>query len=433
MAISTIIVTGFLGAGKTTLLNRILTGRPKERIAVIVNEFGAVGVDQDLLLSARQNVIEMSNGCICCSVNGDLVRGLFELISRAQSIDKLIIETTGLAEPGPVVQALYSDAAIRQAFVLEGVVTVVDAKHVTNQLEETREASEQIAFADLVVLNKTDLLGAEELDGIEARVREVNRFASLTRARNAEVDLEELLRPRLYDISRHEFVHDSDGHDVDGHQEHDGHTHPHPHRRHNHLHDIMTVCVIEPRAADSLKLSLWFRSYLAEIGPRLLRMKGILNLHGDPDQFVFQGVQAQIEGRPGRRWSSLGERGNRLVFIGRALDEAALVEGFRRCLFEGASSATALIDPFGRSDTGISPQLVDQLRFWMRRNFQLPPATPVLIKEVPCVKAGCPPIETSIVVMPDLEPPRHYKIQKPISEVTFDHVYDLIENPMPCC
>src|ERR1700739_3386135 len=173
------VLTGFLGAGKTTLLNRILTSDHGRRIAVIVNEFGEVGIDHHLLISADQEVIQMNNGCICCTVRGDLVRSFFELSDHRSKFDTVIIETTGLAEPAPVAQSLYADARIRSDFTLDGVVTVVDAKHISGQLKSSAEACEQIAFADLVVLNKTDLVTPEELDRIEAQIRQLNKLASV--------------------------------------------------------------------------------------------------------------------------------------------------------------------------------------------------------------------------------------------------------------
>src|ERR1700719_2308364 len=187
---SVIILTGFLGAGKTTLLNRILTADHGRRIAVIVNEFGAVGIDHHLLIASDQEVIQMNNGCICCSVRGDLLRSLFELTAHRARFDTLIIETTGLAEPAPVAQTLYADERIRSEFALEGVITVVDAKHVAAQLEESAEACEQIAFADLIVLNKTDLTAPEELDLIEQKIGSLNRVAKIHRTKTSERDLD---------------------------------------------------------------------------------------------------------------------------------------------------------------------------------------------------------------------------------------------------
>jgi G3E family GTPase len=436
---STLIVTGFLGAGKTTLVNRILTADHGRRVAVIVNEFGEVGIDHHLLISADQEVIQMNNGCICCTVRGDLVRSLFDLAEHRAKFDTVIIETTGLAEPAPVAQTLYADERIRSEFALDGVITVVDAKHIAIQLEESVEACEQIAFADLIVLNKTDLSQLYELDLIEAQIRQLNQMAAISRVKNSEIDLNMLfgLKTSGFEdridaaIAAHPH-HDGEDHAHDENDHHD-HSHDHQHRHHNHLQNIMTVCVVEPREVDSLELSLWFRSNVAQIGAKLLRMKGILNLHGDPDQFLFQGVRMEVEGRPGRPWSKEEERINRLVFIGRDLDETSITEGFRACLYAGENGSGERVDPFGRSDAGISPQTLEQIRYWMRQNFGFPKTVPIIVKEVPCVKPACPPIETAIVAILNDEPPRHFKIQRSIQEITFDNVYDLIENPMPCC
>ncbi len=434
---SVIIVTGFLGAGKTTLLNRILTADHGRRIAVVVNEFGEVGIDHHLLISSDQQVIQMNNGCICCTVRGDLLRSFFELAGHRGKFDTVVIETTGLAEPAPVAQALYADERIRREFTLDGVITVVDAKHIAAQLEESVEASEQIAFADLVVLNKTDLATNDELDRIEQQIGRLNKIAKIYRTRNSELDLDTVFTLQSADIELR-LAADQDEHDPDnGHEHGNGHTH---HAHHNHLSDIMTVCIVEPGELDGMKLSVWFRSQIAEFGPNLLRMKGILNLRGDPDQFLFQGVRMEFEGRPGRTWSADEKRLNRLVFIGRKLDGEAIAQGFRDCFSSrdggngpASASASAKPDPFGRELLEISPQTLEQIRYWMRQNFGFTKQTPIVVKEVPCVKPKCPPIETAIIAVLENEPPRHFKVQRPINEITFDHVYDLIENPMPCC
>jgi G3E family GTPase len=440
---SVIIVTGFLGSGKTTLVNRLLTGDHGRRIAVVVNEFGEIGIDHHLLVSADQEVVQMNNGCICCTVRGDLIRSFFALAELRSKFDTVIIETTGLAEPAPVAQSLYADERIRREFTLDGVVTVVDAKHVSSQLEESAEACEQIAFADLVVLNKTDLVTAEELDRIEGQIGQLSKFAKIFRTKNSELDLNLVLGLRNTGLeekidaaigalkdARCDDEHCTDHHHDDG-GDHHGHRHA-PGRGHNHLQDIMTVCIAEPGELDGMKVSIWFRSLGAELGAGLLRMKGLLNLRGDPEQFIFQGVRMEFEGRPGRAWATDQERINRLVFIGRRLDSDKILQGFRSCLYTGDTAATAKLDPFGR-EVDISPLRLDQIRYWMRQNFSFPKEAPIVIKEVPCVKASCPPIETAIVAFLRNEPPRYFKVQHTIDELTFDHVYDLIENPMPCC
>ncbi len=433
---SVIIVTGFLGAGKTTLVNRILTADHGRRIAVVVNEFGEVGIDHHLLISSEQQVIEMNNGCICCSVRGDLLRSLFELAERRAQFDTVIIETTGLAEPAPVAQALYADDRIRREFVLDGVVTVVDAKHVAAQLEESAEACEQIAFADLIILNKTDLATADELDATERQIGGLNQVAKICRTKNSELDLELVFGVESTELkaridaaaASHGEAHDhDDGDHGHGHEGHAGH-----HRHHNHLQNITTVCIAEPGELDGMKLSVWFRSQVTAIGPNLLRMKGILNLRGDPDQFLFQGVRMDFEGRPGRPWEENESRLNRLVFIGRRLDEASIAQGFRGCFYTGGTAVRAKPDLFG-GEWEISPLRLDQIRYWMRQNFGFAKDVPIVVKEVPCVKPNCPPVETAIVAVLKNAPPRYFKIQHTINEITFDHVYDLIENPMPCC
>jgi G3E family GTPase len=410
---SVIILTGFLGAGKTTLLNRILTADHGRRIAVIVNEFGEVGIDHHLLIASDQEVIQMNNGCICCSVQGDLLRSLFGLIEHRSKFDTLVIETTGLAEPAPVAQSIYADERIRSEFTLEGVVTVVDSKHISAALEESAEAGEQVAFADLILLNKTDLATPEQLDDIEQRIRRRNEIAKIYRTRNSELDLAEVL-----DLSGVETAQRIAAH--------------HHHHHHKHLADISTVCIVEPGELDGMKVSTWFRSLIAQCGADILRMKGILNLRGDPEQFLFQGVQMEFEGKPGRPWSAGEDRLNRLVFIGRKLDAEKITSGFRGCMFTGNGEAAARTDPFGRN-VEVSPFTLDQIRYWMRQNFGFPKEAPIIIKEVPCVKPGCPPIETAIMAILKSEPPRLFKVQQTINDITFDHVYDLIENPMPCC
>ena len=426
---SVIIVTGFLGAGKTTLINRILTADHGRRIAVIVNEFGEVGIDHHLLLSSDQEVVQMNNGCVCCTVRGDLMRSLFQLMEHRSKFDTVIIETTGLAEPAPVAQSLYGDEAFRREFALDGVVTVVDAKYITDQLEQSAESCEQIAFADLILLNKTDLSTPEQLDKVEQRIARLNKIAKIHRTKNSEMDLVPIFDIAAASQDLSEKI-DQIAHE----HSHDDHDHGHHHHHHSHaahLQNVSTVCIVEPGALSGNKVSLWFRSLLTESGAGIMRMKGILHLRGDHDQFLFQGVHADFEGKPGRAWGINEERLNRLVFIGRKLDEDKIKAGFAGCLSTSEDRATEG-DPFARF-IEISPYTLDQIRHWLRQNFQMPKDTPIIIKEVPCVKPACPPVETAIMAMQKNAPPRLFKVQKPISEITFDHIYDLIENPMPCC
>jgi G3E family GTPase len=407
------VLTGFLGAGKTTLLNRILTAEHGRRVAVIVNEFGEVGIDHHLLISSDQEVVEMSNGCICCSVRGDLLRSLFQLLEHRQRFDTLMIETTGLADPAPVVQSFFIDEQIKTQYQLNGVVTVVDAKHIFQQLGQSPEAKEQIAFADMVLLNKTDLINPEDLPELEYKIRNINSAARICQTRNSDVDIGMVLDLRSLTIEVKAEHHD-------------------PH--HKHTEDIETVAIATPGDLDGVKISQWFRELIAEFGERIMRMKGILNLRKDPDQFVFQGVHMLFEGRPGRAWSESEERVNRLVFIGRQLDREKITQGFMECITTGDSNngSGEEIDPFGRKQD-VSKFTLDQIRYWVQTILTFPPDAPMLIKEVPCVKAGCPPVETAIMVFLPSEPPRVFKILARINDVTFDHVYNLIENPLPCC
>jgi G3E family GTPase len=406
------VLTGFLGAGKTTLLNRILTADHGRRVAVIVNEFGEVGIDHHLLISSDQEVVEMSNGCICCTVRGDLLRSLFQLLEHRDKFDTLMIETTGLADPAPVVQSFFVDERIKSEYQLNGVVTVVDAKHIFQQLGNSPEAKEQIAFADMVLLNKIDLINPEDLPELEFKLRNLNGAARVCQTRNSDVDIATVLDLRSLDIEVRAEKHD---------------------HNHKHTEDIETVAISTAGDLDGLKLSHWFRELLAEFGERVMRMKGILNLRKDPDQFVFQGVHMLFEGRPGRAWADDEERLNRLVFIGRNLDKEKITQGFINCITtENGASSSDEVDPFGRKQD-VSNFTLDQIRYWVQTILTFPPDAPIVVKEVPCVKAGCPPVETAIMVFLKNEPPRTFKILARINEVTFDHVYNLIENPLPCC
>ena len=409
--IPVVILTGFLGAGKTTLLNRILTAPHGHRIAVVINEFGEVGIDHHLIVASEEEIFQMNNGCICCTVQGDLLRVLLQLVERRETFDYLVVETSGLADPTVIVQTLLLDERIRLDFELQAVVTVVDGMHVEQQLGSHHEAREQIACADAILLNKTDLITPEEADALAARLGELNPTARVNPTRNAEVDIGELLEMRAFDLEARRHA--------------AGNSHHHEHHT-----SVQTVSFVQPGDLNKTRLSHWFRSMLAEKGADILRMKGILNMHGDSHQFVFHGVHSMFEGRLGREWEKDEERLNRLVFIGRDLDGEALQSGLKTCLRSEDEAATD-----GEMDIyrDVSSFTLDQIRIWVRQTLEFPSRTPITIKEVPCVKPGCPPIETAIMVFLDAEPPRFYKIQKTINEVTFDSVYNLIENPMPCC
>jgi G3E family GTPase len=309
------VLTGFLGAGKTTLLNRILTENHGKRIAVIENEFGEIGIDNDLVVNAEEEVFEMNNGCICCTVRGDLIRILGNLMRRKDKFDYILVETTGLADPAPVAQTFFVDDEIASQLALDGLVTVIDARHVHLHLDESQECQEQIAFADVILLNKTDLCTSEELDQLEVRIRAMNRFAQLHRTRNCALDVAQLLDIGAFDLTKAldidpQFLSDTD---------------------HQHDATVTSVSIDLLGDLDDKRLNDWMGKLLREKGVDIFRMKGILSLKGSPNQFVFQGVQMLFDGAEGRSWGN-APRGNKLVFIGRKLDEGELRNGLRACL-----------------------------------------------------------------------------------------------------
>src|SRR6185436_16639974 len=228
------VLTGYLGAGKTTLLNRILSEDHGHRYAVVVNEFGEIGIDNDLILNTDEELFEMNNGCICCTIRGDLIRTLHGLLTKGGSFDAIVVETTGLADPGPVAQTFFVDGYLRSKTELDSVTTVVDAKHITQRLDDSREAVEQIAFADQIVLNKTDLVTEKELAAIEARLKRINPLAPIHRAERSKVELDAILGRGGFDLNRivalePEFLNPAHGDTGHVHDEHCGHDHGHEH------------------------------------------------------------------------------------------------------------------------------------------------------------------------------------------------------------
>ncbi|EKQ67094.1 putative GTPase, G3E family [Leptolyngbyaceae cyanobacterium JSC-12] len=309
------VLTGYLGAGKTTLLNRILTYEHGKKVAVIVNEFGEVGIDNQLVIDVDEEIFEMNNGCICCTVRGDLIRIISNLMKRRDKFDHLVIETTGLADPAPVIQTFFMDEDVQTQTSLDAVVTVVDAKHIW-QHWEADEVQEQIAFADVILLNKIDLVTPQELDELEQRIRNMNVMTKIYRTRNAQVAMEAILGVQAFDLNRAleidpEFLNES---------------------AHEHDESVFSIALVEQGALDGNKLNTWLGELLQTRGPDIFRMKGILNIAGEDCRFVFQGVHMLFDGRRDRPWKSDAERKNELVFIGRNLDEAKLRADFRACL-----------------------------------------------------------------------------------------------------
>lgn len=365
------VLTGYLGAGKTTLLNRILSENHGQKYAVIVNEFGEIGIDNDLIVGADEEVFEMNNGCVCCTVRGDLIRILSGLMKRKGRFDAIIVETTGLADPGPVAQTFFVDEEVKARTYLDSVTALVDAKHFRSALETDRVVKEQIAFADHVILNKTDLATPEELNEVEARIRGLNPLATIERAERSGVEIKSLLNQHRFDLDKMESVanhhehgpdcgdhcdhdhghdhhdhghhhghnpaHGEPGHVHDEHCGHDHHDHDHSHHTHGHLnpiHDneIRSVSLLSEAPVDGVKFTRWLDKLLAEKGQDILRAKGILSIKGEEKRLVFQAVHMILEGELQQPWKGGEHRLSRAVFIGRHLDEAALRAGFEACI-----------------------------------------------------------------------------------------------------
>jgi len=339
------VLTGYLGAGKTTLLNRILSEDHGKRYAVIVNEFGEVGIDNDLIVGADEEVFEMNNGCVCCTVRGDLIRVLSGLMKRKGKFDAIIVETTGLADPGPVAQTFFVDDDVKAKTQLDSVTAVVDAKHLPLRLADSREAVEQIAFADQIILNKTDLVSEGELRDVEAAIRTLNPLAPIHRAQRSNVPLETILGRHSFDLERitslePDFLNPGHGEPGHVHDEHCDHDHDHDHHghdhddHHGHIHDhvaesgIRGVALTSDKPVHANRFTAWLNNLLQTRGPDILRAKGIMDVAGEERRLVFQAVHMILEGDLQAEWKSGDKRYSRMVVIGRNLDEAALRAGF---------------------------------------------------------------------------------------------------------
>jgi G3E family GTPase len=332
------VLTGYLGAGKTTLLNRILSEPHGKKFAVIVNEFGEIGIDNDLVVNADEEVFEMNNGCICCTVRGDLVRIIDGLMRRKGKFDAIIVETTGLADPAPVAQTFFMDEAVGSKTKLDAVVTVADAKWLADRLKDAPEAKNQIAFADVILINKTDLVAPEELRELEARIRGLNPYARLHRTERAKIDINEVLGRNAFDLDRileiePSFLDDEHHHDHNHHQH--GHDHHHHHGnglKHYHDEDMQSVSLKTDKPLNPDKFFPWIQDLVAKDGPNILRCKGILSFKDDPERFVFQGVHMILDGDHQRAWRADEKRDSRIVFIGRNLPEDRIRQGFESCI-----------------------------------------------------------------------------------------------------
>ncbi|XP_040377299.1 P-loop guanosine triphosphatase YjiA-like [Oryza brachyantha] len=353
------IITGFLGSGKTTLLNHILTAHHGKRIAVIENEYGEVDIDGSLVAAqtaGAEDIMMLNNGCLCCTVRGDLVRMIGELVNKKKGrFDHIVIETTGLANPAPIIQTFYAEDTVFNDVKLDGVVTLVDAKHARLHLDEVKpkgivnEAVQQIAYADRIIVNKIDLVSEPEVSSLVERIRSMNRMAHLKRAEYGKVDLDYVLGIGGFDLERiesavsedshedhteHEHKHDH-GHDHDHeHHHHDHHDHDHKHDHHAHDPGVSSVSIVCEGEMDLEKADMWLGNLLLERSDDIYRMKGLLSVSGMPQRFVFQGVHDIFQGSPERMWEPNEPRINKIVFIGKNLNGEELEKGFKDCLLK---------------------------------------------------------------------------------------------------
>lgn len=339
------VLTGYLGAGKTTLLNHLLTQPHGYKCAIIINEFGAISIDNQLVVGADEEILELNNGCLCCRVRGDLIKSLNDLFLKKKRFDYVLIETTGLADPSPIAHTfMASDLADKLR--LDGIVTVVDARHLEQELEQGPEPRAQIAFADVVLLNKTDLVSPEEADRIEARLRRMNALAKIHRTQKSQIEIGKLLGikarelaaplelPRLNPLTltavedKHDHAHCDHEH---GHCDHDHHHHGHaPHGHHDE--SVRSFYIEEERPLDLPRLEKWLNELLGKSGENIYRCKGVLHIKGIPKRVVVQGVQMMFDSAPDRFWNAGERRVSQFVFIGKELDEAAIRSGFESCL-----------------------------------------------------------------------------------------------------
>jgi G3E family GTPase len=314
------ILTGFLGSGKTTLLNRILKEDHGHRIAVIENEFGEVGVDNDIIETGEEQIVEMNNGCICCTVRGDLIRILASLKDKrdagAIKFDRVVIETTGMADPGPVAQTFFTDEEIGNYYLLDSIITLVDAKHAPKQLDEFHEAQEQVGFADKILLSKTDLVSDAEASALSTRIRRMNPRAPIKKVHFGDAPLEEVLDIRGFNLNAileldPQFLTDI---------------------QHEHHDEVESFVFRSDKPFDGTKLEQFLSGMIQVYGPDLLRYKGVLWMKGNPRRVVFQGVHMMMGGDMGKPWGKNEKKGSVMVFIGKKLPKDIFIAGMEQCL-----------------------------------------------------------------------------------------------------
>jgi G3E family GTPase len=346
-AIPVTVLTGYLGAGKTTLLNHLLTQKHGHRCAIIINEFGPISIDNQLVIGTDEEILELNNGCLCCRVRGDLIQSLNGLFDKKKRFDYVLIETTGLADPSPVAHTFMA-SELAEKLRLDGIVTVVDARHFEKELEQGPEPRAQIAFADVILLNKVDLVSSDEADRIEARIHSMNALAKVHRTSNAQVDVELLLNIRARELAAPLEIAEPRAIPLtpDGDHTHCHHEHGHCHHEHSHEHEhdepphghhdelVRSFYIEEERPLDLPRLEKWLTDLLNTSGENIYRCKGVLHIKGIPKRVVVQGVQMLLDSAPDRFWNVGERRVSQFVFIGRELDEAGIRAGFESCLAE---------------------------------------------------------------------------------------------------
>ncbi len=349
------ILTGFLGSGKTTLLKRLLTEAHGQKIAVIENEFGEENIDNDILVTeSQEQIVQMSNGCICCTIREDLRETLQLLAAKKRKglldFERIVIETTGLADPGPVAQTFFMDDEIAETYLIDSIITLVDAKHAQQQLDERQEARRQVGFADQIFLSKTDLVSADETHALIHRIKHMNPRAPIKAVHFGEVPLSEVLDLRGFNLNAKldidpDFLKDDDDHDHDHdhdhvHDEHCGHEHhdhdhgehcSHPHH-HRHDDDVKSFVYRAERAFDPAKLEDFLGAIVNIYGPRMLRYKGVLHMKGTERKVIFQGVHQLMGSDLGPQWADGEKRLSKMVFIGIDLPQDIFLQGLEQCL-----------------------------------------------------------------------------------------------------
>ena len=345
------ILTGFLGSGKTTLLKRLLSENHGMKIAVIENEFGEENIDNDILVTeSKEQIVQMSNGCVCCTIREDLREALQLLAAKKRKglldFDRVVIETTGLADPGPVAQTFFMDEEIAESYLLDSILTLVDAKHAPQQLDDRQEARRQVGFADQLFVSKTDLVPAEQTDALIHRLKHMNPRAPIQAVNFGDVPLANVLDLRGFNLNAtldidpdflkeegdHDHDHDHHDHAEGEHCDHPSHAHGGHGHHHRHDDDVKSFAFKSERAFDPAKLEDFLGAIVNIYGPRMLRYKGVLNMVGTDRKVIFQGVHQLMGSDLGPAWAEGEQRTSKMVFIGIDLPSDIFLQGLQQCL-----------------------------------------------------------------------------------------------------